>query len=88
VFKLKTILLPPITESVNNIVHEISFFYSLTKKYKEKITLDEAKDKLRKFIDNFSRNLCWFIGMTAYKLVKVKEAEKVGDAEKKEKEQT
>ncbi len=46
------------------------------RKYKEKITLEVEKDKLRKYFDSFSRNLCWFIGMTAYKLIKVKEVEK------------
>lgn len=59
-------------------------FNSILKKYKEKITVDAEKDKVRKFFDNISRNLCWFIGMTAYKLIKVKESEK--DPEKKEKE--
>jgi hypothetical protein len=87
VFKLKTNLLPSITNSVSNIVHEIGNFYFILKKYKEKITTEDSKDKLRKFFDAFSRNLCWFIGMTAYKLIKVKEVEKA-DQEKKEKEQS
>ena len=69
-------------------MHEISNFYAILKKYKEKITLAEDKDKVRKFFDSMSRNLCWFIGMTAYKLIKVKENEKPGDQEKKEKEQS
>ncbi|CDW73494.1 UNKNOWN [Stylonychia lemnae] len=84
VFKLKIALLPSITLSVNNVITEISNFNQIQKKYKEKITLDIEKDKLRKYFDSFSRNLCWFIGMTAYKLIKVKEVEK--DQEKKEKE--
>ena len=45
-------------------------------KYKEKITLEESKDKVKKFFNSFSRNLSWFVGMTAYKLIKVKEVEK------------
>ena len=65
-------------------MQEISHYYSLTKKFAEKLTLAEEKDKLRKSFDSFSRNLSWFIGMTAYKLIKVKEVEK--DGEKKEKE--
>lgn len=46
--------------------------------------MSEDKDKAKKFLDSFSRNINWFLGMIAYKLVKVKEAEK--DSEKKEKE--
>ena len=84
VFKLKSQLLPTVTVNVNRIIAEVGQFYAILKKYKEKITLEESKDKLRKFFDSFSRNLCWFIGMTAYKLIKVKEVEK--DQEKKEKE--
>ena len=72
------------TVNVNKIIAEVGQYYAILKKYKEKITLEESKDKLRKFFDSFSRNLCWFIGMTAYKLIKVKEAEK--DQEKKDKE--
>ena len=49
------------------------------KKYSEKVTsFGGEKDKLKKFLDSFSRNLCWFIGMTSYKLIRVKE-EKEGD---------
>lgn len=84
VFKLKSQLLPTVTVNVNRIVSEVSQFYSILKKHKEKLTLEESKDKVRKFFDSFSRNLCWFIGMTSYKLIKVKEVEK--DQEKKEKE--
>lgn len=69
-----------------NIIAETSHFNAILKKYKEKITLEADKDKLRKYFDSFSRNLCWFIGMTSYKLIKVKEVEK--DQEKKEKEAT
>lgn len=58
------------------IIQEISNFYVVLKKFGEKINLVEEKDKLRKFLDSFSRNLSWFIGMTAYKLIKVKEVEK------------
>jgi hypothetical protein len=76
VFKLKTHLLPSISSSVIRVISEISHFYSLLTQYKEKITLEEAKDKTRKFLNSFSRNLSWFVGMTAYKLIKVKEPEK------------
>lgn len=65
-------------------VETISSYYSLLKKFNEKLNLAEEKDKLRKYLDSFSRNLTWFVGMTAYKLIKVKEKEK--DQEKKEKE--
>jgi len=57
-------------------VKEISAYYSVTKKFEEKLALSAEKDKLRKSFDSFSRNLSWFIGMTAYKLIKVKEVEK------------
>ena len=83
-FKLKNTLLPTITQSVIDIINATSKYYALTKKYSEKLNLTEDKDKLRKFLDSFSRNLAWFIGMTAYKLIRVKEPEK--DQEKKEKE--
>ena len=76
VFKLKNTLLPSITQSVIEIIHEVSNYYAITKKYSEKLNLTEEKDKLRKFLDSFSRNLSWFVGMTAYKLIKVKEVEK------------
>ena len=76
VFKLKTSLLPTITYSVINVVKELGNYYTITKKHSEKLKLEEDKDKLKKFFDSFSRNLCWFIGMTAYKLIKVKEVEK------------
>jgi hypothetical protein len=51
------------------------------KKYSEKVTsFGGDKDKLKKFLDSFSRNLSWFLGMTAYKLIKVKDEK---DQEKK-----
>ena len=87
VFKVKTALLQPITQAVIGVVQEISQYYALMLKYKEKITVGDDKDKLRKFFNAFSRNLSWFIGMTAYKLIKVKETEKPSDPEKKDKEQ-
>jgi hypothetical protein len=46
--------------------------------------LSDDKDKLKKNFDSFSRNLTWFIGKIAYKLIKVKEIEKT--KEKKDKE--
>lgn len=84
VFKLKTSLLPTVAHAVIGIVNEVSNFYALLKKHSEKLNVGEDKDKLKKSLDSFSRNLCWFIGKVAYKLVRVKEVEK--DQEKKEKE--
>ena len=84
VFKLKTSLIAPITHSAIVIIKEISRYYAVTKKFSEKLALAEDKDKLRKCFDSFSRNLTWFIGMVAYKLIKVKEVEK--DQDKKDKE--
>jgi len=84
VFKLKTSLLPLVTKSVISIVQEISAFYNLMKKHSVNLSVSEDKDKLRKNLDSFSRNLSWFVGMISYKLIKVKEVEK--DQDKKDKE--
>ena len=81
VFKVKTSLLPSISHSTIDIISEISSFYLSMKKYSEKVTsFGGDKDKLKKFLDSFSRNLSWFLGMTAYKLIKVKDEK---DQEKK-----
>jgi hypothetical protein len=79
VFKLRIHLLPSITTSVIRILTEIGKFYTLSNKYQEKINVAEEKDKLKRFFNAFSRNLSWFIGMSAYKLIKVKEPEKEQD---------
>lgn len=76
--------MPSISQSVIGIVEALGDYYALIKKFKEKLNTSDDKDKLKKFFDSFSRNLCWFIGMSAYKLIKVKEVEK--DQEKKDKE--
>jgi hypothetical protein len=53
------------------------------KKHSEKVTsFDSDKDRFKKFLDSFSRSLSWFVGQTAYKLIKVKKED-----EKKEKEE-
>jgi DNA-binding transcriptional regulator GbsR (MarR family) len=53
------------------------------KKHSEKVTSFESdKDRFKSFLDSFSRSLSWFVGQTAYKLIKVKKEE-----EKKEKEE-
>ena len=59
-------------------IGEISHFNSVFSQYEEKLKVE--KDKLRKFMEGFSRNMCWFVGMVSYKLIKQKEP----DAEKKE----
>lgn len=84
VFKVKTSLLPSVSQSVISIVQEVSQFFALLKKHSEKINVADDKDQLKKYLSSFTRTLSWFIGMTAYKLVKVKETEK--DKDKKEKE--
>jgi hypothetical protein len=68
-------------------VSEISHYYAIIKKFGAKINLPVEKDRLRKCFDSFSRTLSWFIGMTAYKLVKVKEVEKEADKKEKDNEQ-
>ena len=56
------------------------------KTHKERITSfgDDSKDRLKIFLDQFSRSLSWFVGMTAYKLIKVKD-EKESDKDKEKK---
>ncbi len=83
VFKLKTNLLPTICHASSDILREISLFNTLMKKHSEKITsFASDKDRFKTFLDSFSRSLSWFVGQTAYKLIKVKKEE-----EKKEKEE-
>jgi hypothetical protein len=54
------------------------------KKHSEKVTsFDSDKDRFKSFLDSFSRSLSWFVGQTAYKLIKVVKKED----EKKEKEE-
>jgi hypothetical protein len=79
-------LIAPISHSVIDIIREISIYYSLTKKFKEKLNISDDKDKLRKTLDKFSRNLSWFVGMISYKLIKIKEPEKSEEKKDKEKE--
>ena len=88
VFKVKHSLLPSILHACLDLVKEISEYSHLMKPYSEKLTaFGGEKDKLKKFLDSFSRNVCWFTGMTAYKLIKVKDdkeakQEKEGDKNK------
>jgi len=84
VFKIKTSLLPSVAQSTIDVLDEIGSFNSLMKKYSEKVTtFNGEKDRLKKFLDSFSRSLSWFLGMTAFKLIKVKDEK---DQEKKDKE--
>ena len=88
VFKIKTSLLPVIVHSSMDIVKEISEFNHAIKTYKEKVSaFGGDKDKLKKFLDSFSRNLSWFLGMTAYKLIKVKDDKADGEKKEDEKDQ-
>jgi len=44
------------------------------KKHSEKVTVYGGdNDRLKKFLDSIARGLGWFIGMTSYKLIKVKD---------------
>lgn len=94
VFKLKTSLMPSVCHSSLDILAEISAFNTLMKQHTEKVSSfgSEGKDRLKVFIDQFGRNLSWFIGMTAYKLIKVikdeKESDKEKDASKKDSKET
>ena len=54
----------------------------MRKKFSDKIGVDDEKDGVKQFFDGFARTLSWYMGSTAYKLIKVKDAEK----DKKEKE--
>jgi hypothetical protein len=52
------------------------------KKHSEKVSaFNGDKDRLKKFLDQISRGLGWFLGMTSYKLIKVKDEK---EPEKKE----
>lgn len=87
IFKLRTSLLSAVCHSSLAILGEISGFNSLMKQHSEKVTSygTDGKDRLKIFVDQFSRSLSWFVGMTAYKLIKVKdEKESEKDKEKKE----
>ena len=87
IFKLRTSLLSAVCHSSLAILGEISGFNSLMKQQSEKVTSygADGKDRLKTFVDQFSRSLSWFVGMTAYKLIKVKdEKESEKDKEKKE----
>jgi len=63
----------------------LSGFYLLLKTNKDKLKIEEDKLTLKTFLDSFSRTITWFLGLTAYKLIRIKEPEKEG--EKKEKEE-
>lgn len=85
VFKLKTSLLPTVAHSTVAVVQEISALNAAVQKHAEKVTAFGAeKDRLKRFLDAFSRNLCWFIGMTSFKLIKVKEEKEQDKKEAKE----
>ena len=86
IFKLKTNLLSAVCHSSIDILAEISSFNTLMKKHSEKVTSygADGKDRLKTFVDQFSRALSWFVGMTAYKLIKVKD-EKESEKEKDKK---
>ena len=82
VFKIKTNLLPSICHSSSDILREISLFNTLMKKHSEKVTSYASdKDRFKAFLDSFSRSLSWFVGQTAYKLIKVKKEEEKKDKE-------
>jgi hypothetical protein len=74
VIKLKTKLIPEITKAVISIIQSVSSYISLYSKYAEKIIVSIEKDQLQTYLSNFSRSFSWYVGMTAYKLIKVKEA--------------
>lgn len=51
----------------------VSQYFLLLNESKELLSDSVASEDLRKFFDSFSRTCSWFLGMTAYKLIKVKE---------------
>ena len=76
-------MLPSISHSTLQIIGEISALNVGLKKYSEKVTsYGTEKDRVKTFLDSFSRNLSWFLGLTAFKLIKVKDDKEA--AEKKE----
>lgn len=64
-------MLSSISSSLVHALTEMSNFYYF---YAQVVKKDEsvAKSSLKKFINKVSRNISWFIGMTAYKLIKIK----------------
>ncbi len=82
-FKVKTSLLPSVAHSTLDVLAQVSAFNLGMKKHAEKVTAF-GEDKLKMFLDGFSRNLSWFLGMTAYKLVRVKDEKDPKAAEKDE----
>ena len=88
-FKLKQTLLPSICQSSSHILREISSFNTLMKAHSEKVTSFNSgaeKDRLKVFLDQFSRSLCWFVGNTAYKLIRISKDEKENPEKKEGKE--
>jgi hypothetical protein len=81
-------MLPKICHSSSDILREISLFNTLMNKHhsdKGITSYGNDKDRLKTFLDSFSRSLSWFVGQTAYKLIKVVKEEK---EEKKDKEES
>lgn len=83
VFKVKTNLLPSIAHSTLDVIAEISRLNHGMKPHAEKVTAFGA-DKLKLFLDSFSRNLSWFLGMTAYKLIRIKDEKEASKAAEKD----
>jgi hypothetical protein len=83
VFKIKTNLLPSIAHSTLEVIGEISRLNKGMKCHAEKVTAF-GRDKLKRFLDGFSRNLSWFLGMTAYKLIRIKDEKDVAKAAEKD----
>jgi len=85
VFKIKTNLLPSIAHSTLDVIAEVSRLNQGMKRHAEKVTAFGG-DKLKLFLDGFSRNLSWFLGMTAYKLILIKDEKDASKAAEKEQE--
>jgi hypothetical protein len=47
-------------------------------------TIFEIDYTLKNILDAFSRNICWFLGQSAYKLITIKEELAPGDAPKQD----
>jgi len=80
---LNSKLVPRLTEAAVEVVRKISDFLAVKRKYGEKIAVE--KDALAHFLASVSRSVSWFIGKTAYKLVKIEmDKEDAKQSEKKD----
>jgi len=80
--KLRTSILAPISQAVVKVAAQISDHYQYMKENESRLGTSESDDPLREMLSGLNRSLIWFVGQTAYRLIKFKDE----SAEKKDKE--